>query len=466
MKSRFPGFTGVDESVADMISPPTNLLYSENFVLSSKRGTIKKRPGSKHYAVTGDVWGIGGYAKPTSNLKIPIGQIPVRHVRDGSTSTISKFDWEDETWSDISYGSDASSSDLGIGAVSRFIQIGTKMAILSGTPVMIDDISTGTILKLGGAVPTTAPTLAESAGAGDLTGLYSCYYVFFNPTTGWESSPSPIASITVAANKKINWSALPSTYAKVGVTKKRLYRTEVGGGSQFFFVAEIDLATTTYEDDIANLGALGPEIGENDPPPTSCYLGESYANRFFLASGDTLYFSKEFDGSYARLEQFPDINFISLGTNITGLRYNERLGGLLIFKPPGFGIDLLRGTSLNQFEIVPLFSDLGTSFDSSISSRGDSVVFWGASGPVLLKDGRFFSDFGNGLRERLRPYIRQDYNADVFVWSMWHEDTRQFIFSFSGLNTDVTGWVEFDTSLPVSWVDFTTNAEVNWEEHT
>jgi hypothetical protein len=464
VKKRFPGISGVNESVSEVLSPPDTLLYSNNYILSHKRGTIKKRGGSYYHNITGDVWGLGGYAKPTGSLKVPVGDIVLRHVRNGSTSTFSKIDWSDGSWDNISYASDFSSSNVGVGAITKFIQIGTKLAILSGKPAQLDDIDTGTISMLGGPAPSSGPTVAESVGAGSLgAGLYSCYFTFYNSTTGWESSPSPITDVTIAASKAIEWTGLPSTYAKAGVNFKRLYRTEVGGGEPFYFVASIALATTTYTDNIVALGEAGPEIGENDPPPSSSYLGEVYGNRFFIAEDDTLYFSKEFDGNYSRLEQFPDTNFISFGTRITGLKANERLGGLLIFRPPGFGIDLLRGTATDSFEIVPLFAELGTNFDTSISSRGESLVFWGSTGPVMIRDGRVITTYSEQMRERLRPFIEADYNSDLFVWSAWHPANNQYIWGVSAQNASAVAWGDFVSSVVSEWVDVTTGATATWE---
>lgn len=464
MKKRFPGISGINESVTEVISPPDTVLRSNNFVISHKRGTIKKRGGSYYHSITGDVWGIGGYAKPTGSLKVPIGDVIVRHIRDGSTSTFAKMDWDDRSWDTISYASDFSTSDVGIGAITKFLQIGTKLAVLSGKPAQLDDISAGTISMMGGTAPTNPPTVAESVGVGVLpAGVYSCHYTFYNSTNGWESSPSPIADVTIGATKNIEWTALPSTYTKTGVAHKRLYRSEVGGGSPYYFVAQIALATTTYTDSVTALGGVGPEVGENDPPPTGCYLGESYANRFFLAVEDTLYFSKEFDGSYARLEQFSDTNFISLGTRITGLIANERLGGLLIFKPPGFGIDLLRGTAENEFELVPLFSNLGTNFDTSISARGESIVFWGQSGPVMIREGRLIPTYGEQIRERLRPFVEAEYNTDLFVWSAWHEANNQYLWGFSAQNTGSIAWVDAVSNVVSEWEDAATAITAEWE---
>lgn len=464
MKKRFPGISGINESVTEVISPPDTVLTSNNFVISHKRGTIKKRGGSVYHNVTGDVWGLGGYVRPTGSLKVPIGDVVIRHLRDGSTSTFAKMDWSDRSWDTISYASDFSSSNVDIGAITKFIQIGTKLAILSGKPAQLDDIASGTISMIGGPAPTNPPTVAESVAAGALpAGTYSCCYTFYNATTGWESSLSPIADVTIGASKDIEWTGLPSTYTKSGVAHKRLYRSEVGGGDPYYFVDQISLAATTYTDDVTALGAVGPEVGENDPPPTGCYLGEAYGNRFFLAVDDNLYFSKEYDGNYARLEQYPDTNYIRISNRITGLLASERLGGLLIFKPPGFGIDLLRGTAENEFELVPLFSNLGTNFDTSISARGESIVFWGQSGPVMIREGRLIPTYGEQIRERLRPYVEANYDTNLFVWSAWHEANNQYIWGFSAQNTGSIAWVDALSDVVAEWEDITTSVTAEWE---
>ena len=80
--------------------------------------------------------------------------------------------------------------------------------------------------------PTEAPKGAQGSAATALTpsGAYSLYYTYvinFPNGTAVETPPSPAGSVTVAAQKKIDWSNIkPCPYAVTGLTVYRnLYRS-------------------------------------------------------------------------------------------------------------------------------------------------------------------------------------------------------------------------------------------------
>lgn len=114
------------------------------------------------------------------------------------------------------------------------------------------------ILKALGAAPSAAATAALAAGT--TLGIGQYVYVYTYANADGESLQSPTVSITTTSgNQKVNLSNV--TTGPTGTTKRNIYRTAVGGGTVFKFVAAIsDNVTTTFADTVADgsLGALAP----------------------------------------------------------------------------------------------------------------------------------------------------------------------------------------------------------------
>ena len=364
-------------------------------------------------------------------------------------------------WAPITINADVSSLLQSSGIV-RMPQIDSVMTVFAGTPAMISDIDTGELSRLGGDAPTSAPTIAASAGAGALTGDFYCAYTFYDPTSGWESSLSPFSTLLTITAKNIEWSGLPTSSTKAGVTKLRLYRTESSGEQVFYRAYEINIAAT-YTDNNTLLGSISDDIGAHDPPPTGAYLGEEYANRFWTSDGSTaLRFSEAYDGVANNLQYWPPENIIYFNHKITGIRKSERLGGLLVFKPPGYGIDLIRGSSEDTFELVPLYAELGTNYDSSITVVGDDIVFWGDGRPILIRNGNVMPYYSKPLEDKLNQLALNDYNAGSFVWSFYHNQYQQIFWGVSALSDEGSAWEELGSGLFAGWEVKVTGAPAGW----
>ena len=659
-KIKIPGFTGVDTSTSDIDSPGNKLLHSENFILSQKYGNARKRPGSVRYSITGDIWGIGGYATSTASFSTPVSVTPIRYRVASSTPYVEKLDWakdgdlvnfftyseqldnaawakvnttvtansvvapdgattadtltcsagtsqhyfypnpspaglatggrervsvylkkgnhryigitnyygqgvvidfdtettvpvpgtylttdnvdyyamegdgagwyritleytkfdsgtrqiyvgfrtdltatggipnysaagtetvyvwgmqandyydlptyvqttsaavETPAWTPMTINSDVSSL-LATNGIARTAQVGEVMALFAGTPAMIDDL-TAEVRRLGGDAPATAPTIAATAAAGALTGTYTVCYTFYDSTSGWESSPSPISNEITIAAKNIDWSGLATSTSKDGVDRLRLYRTESSGEQVFYLVDEVAIGSSTYLDVVTTLTTQAPEIGSHNPPPSGAYIGEAYANRLWTTDGQySLRFSEAYDGNFVKLQYFPSTNEISFNQKITGIRASERLGGLLVFKAPGFGVDLIRGLSTETFEVVQLYSDMGTNYDSSITVVGDDVCFWGQSGPEVIRNGVLQKYFSKPLEDKLKDLVSIDYNMSSFVWSFWHPYYKQVFWGVSAYSSTGSGWVELSSSLFADWEVLSTGAPyTTWEDY-
>lgn len=123
---------------------------------------------------------------------------------------------------------------------------------------------------LGVPAPTAAPALAEyEIAPSTATGEDTRVYVYtFVTDKGEESAPSPPATITIQTGQGVTLSALETAASNAAVLSyKRIYRAQRG---QYLFVAEIPIATLTYDDTVASdaLGEVCPSVDWDAPSET------------------------------------------------------------------------------------------------------------------------------------------------------------------------------------------------------
>lgn len=133
-------------------------------------------------------------------------------VDDGGTGklyVLDDLDWSDVTPSQWTYGyelfsakswsevtTESEAVDLLGGAVAAVVQVRNELFILvdGDTEGLVWDGET--LRTVGIDAPSETNTISTSTGGGDLpSGTYSYYFTFYDPETGWESMPSPIADI-------------------------------------------------------------------------------------------------------------------------------------------------------------------------------------------------------------------------------------------------------------------------------
>lgn len=456
---QYSKLVGLQTGADSIAAPQVALTKCDNFVIARPYHALRKRGGSYEWSASGDIWGIGGYAKQGISPKIPVSVVPVRHRRNGGTTYIEKLNWGTLVWDAITQGSNTS---FDIGDIASFAQVDDMLAVFAKRPAQIRDIASGNINRLGGSAPAAAATLA-SGGAGALTGAYRYVYTYRDSTTGWESSPSAVSSTFTASAQQIGLSGLSTTPDRDGVDKKRIYRTNLTGEEPFYYVTEIAVATTTYTDNAADstLGVEAPDSGDHDAPPTDTYIGAAHLGRFWIASGNALYYSKEFDGSLNELEYYSTDRVIYFSQTITGLA-STRSGGLMVFQPPGFGIYEITGRTESTFQLLPVFPEEGTNHHSSVSVHDDMVAYWGGDGPRVISPSGVVQDFDENIRSDLRGILTSEYDTDIYVWSVWHPGERAFMFGLSVTSSSGAAWVVSDTSIAIPWVDVGTGAVVDW----
>lgn len=165
-------------------------------------------------------------------------------------------------------------------------------------------------------------TVAAPDPQDDLETQYTSYVYTFVNDFGEESPPSP-TSDTIQRNINATTvvttpGGIPTGYSEdYGITYKRIYRAVTGAlGSEFLFVAEIPVATTTYEDTLEDSELGEPLESEDwDLPPSDLRYILALPNGIMVgASGNQLCFSVQ-----NRPHAWPVGFRLATDTNITGL---------------------------------------------------------------------------------------------------------------------------------------------------
>lgn len=181
----------------------------------------------------------------------------------------------------------------------------------------------GTPFKLGIPAPVTAPTVT---GPGGVTEVRSYVYTFVS-AYGEEGPPSPPGTDTSDPG---TWglsgidAVPPGTPTDYNITTVRIYRTVVGTtATEYFFVADISLGTTTYTDtQTSAVVALNYTMQTLtwDPPPDTLRGIISHPGGFLVGfSGRDLYMSVPYQP-----HAWPVQNIQTCSTEIVGIAvYNN-----------------------------------------------------------------------------------------------------------------------------------------------
>jgi len=273
--------------------------------------------------------------------------------------------------------------------------------------------------RLGMPAPDTAPTVTPAATGGDLEET-RVYVYTFKSTFGEESAPSPPCIVTGNADAAWNISAMdvavadytdPSGDADFDIVAteydttgwvKRIYRTITGtlGAVEYFFVAEVALATTTYSDTVSTeTVSFNPimESGNWAVPPKNLQGLLVHPNGFLVGfKGRDVYFSVPY-----RPHAWPVEFITAVKWNIVGLGIIGQSVVILTAGSP-FIASGVRPEAMTLIE-----SDTP---DPCVSRRGivstNSGVYY--PGP----DGLMVAD-GNGVRNLTKKFVsRRDWQLD------------------------------------------------------
>lgn len=180
-------------------------------------------------------------------------------------------------------------------------------------------------LILGVPTPSTAPTVSAATAGTDET---RAYVYTFESAYGEEGPPSPP---TIATGNAGTWnlSDIDSTVpdaASRNITKVNIYRTVSGGNSSnFYYVGEVSLGTTTFADDVASTTVASNNLLESTSfigPPSDleglCVMPNGYLVGW---TGRRLVFSEPYrphawPAEYELSTEFPIVGMVVWGSTL------------------------------------------------------------------------------------------------------------------------------------------------------
>jgi len=154
------------------------------------------------------------------------------------------------------------------------------------------------IRPLGVPAPVGAPTVATDTGTWTGSTDTAFYVYTYVNDWGWESAPSPVsaqndrpsdATATLSA-----FSAVPA--GNYNITLIRIYRTQSSssGATDFFFLREVAIGTTTTQDDLRDLGEVLPTTTWYPPPDNLTYLTSLWNGMLAGISGNAVRFCESY----------------------------------------------------------------------------------------------------------------------------------------------------------------------------
>lgn len=244
---------------------------------------------------------------------------------------------------------------------------------------------------LGIPAPATAMLVNKDSGtwAGD-TVTYFYVYTYVNDW-GWESGPSPVS---LQHDRESDATATLSAFAappagNYAINRIRIYRTQSGssGATEFFFLREIAIGTTTTADDNRALGEVLPTTTWLPAPDDLSHLTAGWNGMLFGISGGGLRPSEAYV-PYAYPLQYeilpPDSKAVALGV----------FGQALLVLTTGRPL-LVSGSSPDSLDQQPLEMPQACIAPRSVASMGagvawasnDGLCWYGQGGARILTAG-------------------------------------------------------------------------------
>jgi hypothetical protein len=264
-----------------------------------------------------------------------------------------------------------------------------------GAPKVTDNIMAlssapypATSRPMGLPAPATAMTVTPGTGTGS-TVTYFYAYTYVNDW-GWESAPSPPSA---QVDRPSNATATLGSFAappagNYQINRIRIYRTQTGStGTEFFFLREIAIGTTSTTDDNRDLGEVMPSTTWSAPPADLSRLTALWNGMAAGISGGAVRFCEAYQ-PYAWPVGYdaipPDSKPVALGV------FGQQLLVLTTGRPL-----LMAGSSPGSMDQAPLEFWQACIAPDSVASMGAGVVWassdglcwFGAGGARILTAG-------------------------------------------------------------------------------
>jgi len=319
----------------------------------------------------------------------------------------------------------------------------------------IRDVS---VTAVGGSAPT-APTAAAGAATG-LTGKFRYKTTAYRSTAPTlETDGSAASSAVTVSNQKVTVSH--TAHSDSQFDKLRIYRTfdeTTGDTNDWFLVATVTNATTTYTDNTADasLGAAIPETHAKPPAAKFCVLHKNrmiYANCPSLEDGSSVFiFSEVGEPEYAPLTNYQYFDR-SDGDEITGVASLPDY--LLVFKKNKIAV--MEGDFQQWYTLSP---STGCIAPWAIISFVDKVMFMGEEG-WKITDGRAIYDVSKKLTSILQ--------AGAITWpnkleysGVYYPNKKQTLFLLANQSRVMAGHALTSLYQDVSREDTVDEPYIGW----
>lgn len=236
-----------------------------------------------------------------------------------------------------------------------------------------------------GIAPPSAAATAVQGGAGPLeAGAYEYVYTYRNSSTGAESNPSPLVSVTVVANKAVDLSGV-TTSANAQVNQRRIYRSIIDSSGIYYYVGDINNNTATTYTDTTSEDDLGDAASyDNDLPPSPIVGIEEFGERLWGWSKNNVYYTRQLFP-----ESWPAENLIPVGVDdnevIRQCLKDGRAKRLLIGRSRS--IYEITGTSERNFRLDLVTAEHGVAGPHSMAAAEGLVFFFSGENFYALPSG-------------------------------------------------------------------------------
>lgn len=273
--------------------------------------------------------------------------------------------------------------------------------------------------EAGIAAPTVAAAATEGAAGALAAGDYEFVYTHYNSVSGAESDPSPSASVTIAASKKINYTAI-AVSSNPQVDARKVYRSLVNQTGEWFHVFTIlDNETTTYTGDNVELADMGlPAETVNGQPPLNSKTFEIHQERMWTTNGLLLYFSE-----IGLPESFAGTSSLNVKSDDGYLIKSIVSFGDILLVLKQSGIYYLSGSDEQSFSVRILHANHGCVAGHS-AAVAEGFAFWFGGDNFYLTDGNRVNALGTTeVRDLIKDISSADYGlmqAEIYPEDGWY----------------------------------------------
>lgn len=339
---------------------------------------------------------------------------------------------------------------------------GDRTYLINGTPAVILNSSPTTYYKLGteaGNPNWTASGTVAAAGA-TTTGYY--YAVTYEHLiSGYHSDYtdlSPIVQISAGVINRYQFDLGGTNYIT------RLWRTTDGGSVLYLEATYTGLSGTRFNttatpltDVQLVLQEIGDTIGARAMPPTDAKVSCFHNNRLFVAAGNQIYISDQYNGSDLNLGYFSVNNIKEINQVITAMySYDNQL---YIFSLESMYI--LRGSNLDEYRLEKK-ANVGCLMSTAVAANSMTMVW-------VSQEGIHSLDNNNALISRsvddlIQPILRTSASRLLNVKAWWQPYTKQFVFAIINLTGAFFDWQDQVPTATVVWQDQTLGTAVSWQD--